>query len=445
MKHLVRAAVWCTACLLFPSVLHSAEESYFFRLTQDRRTAASPQARAIAGEAGSAPVHSVQFTPDTRYETNGKFGYDLLPSPDGRSNSPFFVSVQVPDGNYRVTVLLGDRSRSGITTVRAESRRLFLDNIHTRKGEFKTFTFVVNKRNTRISDSEEVRIKPRERSKLNWDDKLTLEFNGASPACAAIRIERDDAVPTVFLTGNSTVVDQDEEPWASWGQMIPCFFDHRISFANYAESGESANTFIQAGRLKKALSQMKPGDYLFMEFGHNDQKQKGPGKGAFYSFATNLKTFIDEVRSRGGHPILVTPTRRRAFEGGRMKDTHEDYPEAIRWLAERERVPLVDLQELTRILFETLGEEESKKAFVHYPAGTFPNQTKAFADNTHFNPYGAYEIARCVLEEIKRLQLPFAEYIREDCRPFSPLQPDDANAFHWDASPFVELQKPDGN
>ena len=195
---------------------------------------------------------------------------------------------------------------------------MFLESVPTKKGEFRTFTFTVNKRTPKIFDTEAVRIKPRERSKLNWDDKLTIEVNGGRPQCAAIRIEPDHRVPTLFLTGNSTVVDQDEEPWASWGQMIPRFFDAEVCFANYAESGECADTFIRAGRLKKALSQMKPGDYMFMEFGHNDQKQNGPGRGAYYSFATSLKTFIDEVRQRGGHPVLVTPTCRRAFKDGKI-------------------------------------------------------------------------------------------------------------------------------
>lgn len=444
MKRYVFFIALCAACATATTVAHAAGERYFFRLTQDKRTVTAWNTSEDP-QANTPQPSCIQFTSDTRFDTNGTFGYDILPSPDGKTNGPFFVSVQVPDGNYRITVTLGDRKKNGMTTVRAESRRLFLENIATRKGEFKTFTFTVNKRNTKISDKEEVRIKPRERSKLNWDDKLTLEFNGTQPVCAAIRIERDEQVPTIFLTGNSTVVDQDEEPWASWGQMIPRFFDERICFANYAESGESANTFIQAGRLQKALSQMKPGDYLFMEFGHNDQKQKGPGKGAYYSFATHLKTFIDEVRLRGGIPILCTPTRRRAFKDGKIQDTHEDYPEAIQWLAERERIPVIDLQEMTRVLFETMGEENSKKAFVHYPAGTFPNQTKAFADNTHFNPYGAYEIAKCVIEESKRLQLPFTKYLRQDYTAFRPESPDDVNTFHWDASPFVELQKPDGN
>ena len=109
-------------------------------------------------------------------------------------------------------------------------------------------------------------------------------------------------------------------------RWFPVSLPIAFAFANYAESGESANTFIAAGRLKKALTQMKSGDYIFMEFGHNDQKQKGPGKGAFYSFMTSLKTFVDEARARGVYPVLVTPTQRRSFdENGKIKDTHLDF------------------------------------------------------------------------------------------------------------------------
>lgn len=127
----------------------------------------------------------------------------------------------------------------------------FLRKCEDKKGELKPCTFVINKRNTHISEKENVRIKPRERQKLNWDDKLTLEFNGDAPQLSELIIEKVNNVPTVFLCGNSTVVDQDNEPWASWGQMIPRFFNDSICFANYAESGESANTFIGAGRLKR--------------------------------------------------------------------------------------------------------------------------------------------------------------------------------------------------
>ena len=283
----------------------------------------------------------------------------------------------------------------------------------------------MNKRNTIISDGEKVQIKEREKNKLNWDDKLTFEFNGDAPCLASLKIEPVNDVVTVFLAGNSTVVDQDNEPWASWGQMIPRFFDEHVCFANYAESGERADTFIKAGRLKKALTQMKEGDYMFIEFGHNDQKLKGPGKGAYYSFASNLKYFVDVVRAKGGIPVFVTPTQRRSFDNsGKIQETHEDYPDAMRWVAQREGVQVIELHDMTRVFYEAMGVEPSKKAFVHYPAGTYPNQTKALADNTHFNPYGAYEIAKCVIEGIKQLNLPWVKYLRDDYHPFNPASPD---------------------
>ena len=428
----------------FLTALHATDRNYLLKLTTDKRI---DVVRLTNGGADVKTQHPTvtQLAPSDRYSEEKGYGYDFTASPEKDGKGPCYISFQVPDGNYRVTVVLGSRKESGITTVRAESRRLFLESIPTRKGEFCTFSFVVNKRTPKISDTESVRIKPREQAKLNWDDKLTVEINGSRPQCAAIRVEPEHTVPTLFLAGNSTVVDQDEEPWASWGQMIPRFFDASVCIANYAESGECADTFIRAGRLKKALSQMSPGDYKFIEFGHNDQKQKGAGRGAYYSFSTALKTFIDEVRMRGGFPVLLTPTRRRMFRNGRIENTHADYPEAIRQVAEREQVPLIDLQEMTRVLFETLGEEGSKKAFVHYPAGTYPGQTKALADNTHFNPYGAYEIARCVIEGIRQSGLPLIEHLREDVKPFTVSMPDNPDTFHWDESPFTDTQKPDGN
>ena len=355
------------------------------------------------------------------------------------------ISVDVPDGNYKVTMKIGSKKKAGSTTVRGESRRLFIENLPTKKGEIVERTFVINKRNTQISENEYVKVKEREKSKLNWDDKLSLEFSGDAPQIASLTIEKVDNVTTVFLCGNSTVVDQDNEPWASWGQMIPRFFDDQVAFANYAESGESGNTFIAAGRLKKLLTQMKAGDYIFIEFGHNDQKQKGPGKGAYYSFMTSLKTFIDEALLKGANPVLVTPTQRRSFKDGKIVDTHEDYPEAMKWLAQKENIPLIDLHAMTRTLYEALGVEESKKAFVHYPANTFPNQDRVLEDNTHFNPYGAYQIAKCVVEGIKTLNLPLAKHINTDYTPYNPSEPDAIATFHWVPVKSVEAEKPDGN
>lgn len=372
-------------------------------------------------------------------ETSYFFDFSKEPQTEG-------INIEVPDGNYKVTVRIGSKKKAGSTTVRGESRRLFIENLATKKGEIVERTFVINKRNTQISNNEYVKIKPREKKKLNWDNLLSLEFSGDNPQVASVQIEKTENAITVFLCGNSTVVDQDNEPWGSWGQMIPRFFNDQVCFANYAESGESANTFIAAGRLKKALTQMKAGDYVFVEFGHNDQKQKGPGKGAYYSYMTSLKTIIDEARSKGANPVLVTPTQRRSFdEHGKIRDTHEDFPEAMKWLAEKENIPLVDLHAMTRILYEAMGVEESKQAFVHYPANTYPNQPKALEDNTHFNPYGAYQIAKCVIEGMKAIKLPLTSYISEDYTPFNPAQPDAIETFHWVPSKHTEIEKPDGN
>ncbi len=415
---------------------------------------------------------AIQMTSDIIYSSERGYGYDfvnavktssLIPSRFHSNDlgtkgcSPFFLSVDVPDGNYKVTVTLGSTRQSGNTVVRAESRRLILKDITTKKGEFKTYTFIVNKRNTEIWGNkrdgaiseviDHVRIKKREENKLNWDDKLTLEINGESPVCSDITIEpANPSVTTVFLCGNSTVVDQDYEPWASWGQMITCWFDDKVSIANYAESGETASTFISAGRLKKILSVIKEGDYVFVEFGHNDQKQKFAGAGAWYNFSMCLKQFIDESRSRKANIVFVTPTQRRSFDNdGRIKETHGDYPDAMRTIASRESVPVIELHDMTRTFYETLGVENSTKALVHYPANTYPGQTSELADNTHFNPYGAYEIAKMVIEGMKSANLPLTEHLLPSYKPFDESHPDDYNSFHWVNSPFSESLKPDGN
>lgn len=366
------------------------------------------------------------------------------------SDGIFYFSVRVPDGNYKVTVTVGSRKRAANTTVRAESRRLFVQNAVTRRGEYKTYSFVVNKRNTIITladgKTDRVRIKAREQKKMNWDDKLTIEVNGDAPAVSTIKVEPADEVPTLWLCGNSTVVDQDYEPWASWGQMVTRWFTDKVAVGNYAESGETATSFIGAGRLKKIVSLMKKGDYIFMEFGHNDQKEKRPGSGAYYNFAYALKQFVDEARAKGVTPVFVTPTQRRAFgENGKIRETHANYPDAMRWVAKDLGVQIIELHDMTRTFFETLGVEGSKHALVHYPAHTYPGQEKAFEDNTHFNPYGAYEISKMMVEGMKQAGVPVADWLRDDYVPFDAAHPDDWSAFHWNDGPFIDIVKPDGN
>lgn len=373
---------------------------------------------------------------------------DLSKAQNVKSNAPFTRNIEVPDGNYKVTVVLGSKKKAGNTVVRAENRRLMVDEVATKKGQFKTVEFVVNKRTPEIEKGKRVKVKDREKNYNTWDNAINLEFTGAAPAVKEVKIERDTTATTIFLCGNSTVVDQPYEPWASWGQMIPRWFGPEVAISNNAESGLTAGSFLGSYRLDKILTMMKKGDYVICEFGHNDQKEKMAGVGAWYNFSYNLKVFIDKVRAKGGNIIFVTPTQRRRFDDAthsKILETHGDYPDAMRAVAKREGVPVIELHDMTRTFFETLGYENSKKALVHYPANTFPGQDKPLADNTHFNPYGAYEIAKMVVMGMKQLNLPIVKYLRSDWKDFNPAQPDDYNKFVWYNSVQQDVTKPDGN
>ena len=361
------------------------------------------------------------------------------------SAEPFNFSVAVPDGNYRVTVTVGHKKKAGQTVVRAESRRHYADMITTKKGKYETVSFVVNKKNPLIDGKTRVRLKPRELTYNNWDDSLNLSFCGPMPAVQRIQIEPVTDVTTVFLCGNSTVVDQENEPWASWGQMITRWFDAGVAFANYAESGLSCTTFLGQGRLDKILTQLKKGDYVIVEFGHNDEKEKKAGDGAWYSYSRNLKIFADRVKAAGGHIIFCTPTARRSFKNGRNQNTHGEYPEAMKTVARREQVPVIDLTSMSTTFYEALGEEGSKKSLVHYPANTFANQPKPLADNTHFNPYGAWEIAKMVVMGLKQIGSPLVQHLRADWQDFDPPRPDNPDTFVWHMSAGSNITKPDGN
>ncbi|MBR0049498.1 MAG: rhamnogalacturonan acetylesterase [Prevotella sp.] len=383
--------------------------------------------------------------PQPVYNDAQGYGYDVLPAPDKKNpNAPFYFSVKVPDGNYKVSVTIGSKKKAGETTVRAEGRRLMVHNVATKKGKTETFEFVVNKRSPQIDEKNRVKLKDREKGYLAWDDKLTLEFNGDAPQVQSLHIERDDQVPTIYLCGNSTVVDQNNEPWASWGQMITRWFGPQVAISNHAESGLTARTFIGAGRLDKILTTLKQGDYVVVEFGHNDEKEKRPGDGAWYHYTYQLKVFVDRVRSKGAEIVFCTPTQRRQFndDGKSIRNTHGDFPAAMRAVAEREKVPVIDLNAMTTQLYIAAGPEESKHMLVHYPKELYGRE---LADNTHFNPFGAYEVAKCVVMGMKQLQLPIVKFLRPEWQDFDPTKPDDWQAFKWAPSRLQDIVKPDGN
>ena len=362
------------------------------------------------------------------------------------SDQAFLFDLTLPEGNYDVSVTLGDALPT-VTTVKAESRRLMLEQVRTNAGEFVTRRFTVNVRTPYMAGGDSVRRKAREVGSATWDDRLTLEFGGVHPSVRAISVTPANDPVTVYLAGNSTVVDQAAEPWAAWGQMIPRFFrPGSVVIANHAESGETLKAFIGEHRLAKVLTTLKRGDYLFVEFAHNDQKAGSSHVEPYTTYKDYLGKFIDEARSRGATPVLVTSMHRRSFDSaGHIVNTLGDYPAAMRQLAEERHVDLIDLNAMSQQFYEALGPVQSTKAFVHYPAGTYPDQATELKDDTHFNNYGAYELARMMVQGLRTSGLPLARFLLSDIPPFDPSHPDPVGAFTLPASPHSAITKPAGS
>lgn len=358
--------------------------------------------------------------------------------------TPQQLKLSVPNGNWRVTLTIGSKKRAAETTVRSENRRLMVDKMVTKRKEQQTVQFVVNKRTPALKNGR-VAIKEREVGYNTWNDSLDLEFAG-NPAVSRIVIERDTTAHTIYLCGNSTVTDQPTEPWASWGQMVPVWFNDSVSISNHAESGLTGRTFIAQRRLDQICETLRKGDLVICEFGHNDEKEHQPGDGAWTHYVYNLKVMIDRARKAGAYVVLCTPTQRRNFDAeGRQVQSHRDFPAAMKALAAQENVPVIDLTQMVENMYVAMGVEGSKKTLVHYPAGTFPDQDKELADNTHFNPFGAWEVSKMVVQGLIDMNHPYVQYLRPGWQKFDSLHPDDPETFIWYPAPAANTSKPDGN
>jgi lysophospholipase L1-like esterase len=377
---------------------------------------------------GQAPGWT-QVPPTAVYSDAAGFGYEpgastVAGKAATSSTSPFYFSVKLPEGNYKVTATFGGDAAT-TTTVKAELRRLMVEKDYAAAGSQDTRTFIVNLRQPQISTGGEVHLKARETTteKWDWDNKMTLEFNGVNPSIATLEIQNAD-VPTVYIMGDSTVCDQPTEPWNSWGQMLPRFFKPDVAVANHSESGEAIASSLGAKRFDKIFSLMKKGDYLFIQFGHNDMKSKDPN--ALATYTNDFKKVVEETVAKGGTPVLVTSMERKA---GVTKDTLAGYPDAVRSVAKSENCALVDLNAMSRVFYTALGADLGK----------------AFQDGTHHNNYGSYELAKCVIEGIKKDGLPLAKSISDDFKDFDPAHPDSVGDFTMPASPVSSTVKPLGS
>ncbi len=379
---------------------------------------------------GKGMAGSKRVSPTDIYSTQTGYGFEPGATvTEGNqaitSAAPFYFSVKLPDGNYKVRVLFGDKTGESTTTVKSELRRLMVEKVHAAPGKSEDRSFINNVRTPKFSGENRVSLKQREMTTelWNWDEKLTLEFNGDHPTISALKIEKVD-VPTVYVLGDSTVCDQPAEPWNSWGQMLPRFFKPEVAVSNHAESGETLGGSLHAKRFDKVFSQMKKGDYLFVQFGHNDQKEKGEDR--IETYKTNLKMVISRTRELGGTPVLVTSMERK---GGVDHDTLVGYPDAVIAVAKEQNCALIDLHAMSRVFYHALGADLAK----------------AFQDGTHHNNYGSYELAKCIIEGIKQAKLPLAESIVDDFGDFSPSKPDAVATFLMPVSPVKSADKPLGN
>jgi lysophospholipase L1-like esterase len=219
----------------------------------------------------------------------------------------------------------------------------------------------------------------------------------------------------LWLIGDSTMSIKEVRayPETGWGMPFVFFFDSTVTVENRARNGRSTRTFISENRWKEVIENASEGDYIFIQFGHNDEvKEKVGSYTTPKEYKANLTRFVMEARSKKTIPILLTPVSRRNFDSaGRVKETHLEYSGIVRNLARELSVSLIDHDKLSRELLQQFGPENSKLLFLQLQPGEHPNYPDGKIDNTHFNELGARKMAELVLAEIRKLQPELAERI----------------------------------
>ena len=371
---------------------------------------------------GEGPVAAgyTQVKANTKYSDSQGYGFesgtvssvdrlwdDDLTTDFLTAKGDMVFSVALPQGNYEVTFILGDGENESETTVWAENRKLMLDRVTLAGGVFSRQTVSLRRMETRSMDgSVTMSIKDREKDYRTWDKKLTFVISGKAPAVAGIEIKRNDNVTTLWLCGNSTVVDQIMAPWAGWGQMAPGFFKSSLAIANYAESGLTASGFYSMKRLAKILAEVKKGDFVTVQFAHNDQKNQNDVN----NYEATLTKYANEIKAKGAIPLFVTSTARQNETD--PKTAVGGLPERMRALGKKLGVTVLDLNQHSITLGKALGGNKEKMYM--YTA----------SDKTHFCEYGAYELARANIEEIKAKVPELAKHLRDDHEAFDSSKPD---------------------
>lgn len=218
----------------------------------------------------------------------------------------------------------------------------------------------------------------------------------------------------VFLAGDSTIAIKEKKafPETGWGMPFVHFFDSTVQVENRAKNGRSTRTFIEEGLWQALINDVQTGDYVFVQFGHNDESEEKKDRYTTPDqYKRNLKRYIDETKAKGATPVLLTPVSRRKFKDGKALETHTQYSALVKEVAATSKVAFIDLDAKSRALYQQMGEETSKLLFLQLQPGAHPNYPDGKVDNTHFNELGARLIAQIVLSEIKALNLGLAQHI----------------------------------
>lgn len=358
-----------------------------------------------------------QVSAEDAYSIEKGYGFDYGTKPD--ADTPFFFSVKAPEGNYRVTVELGDSQEESDTTIRSESGHIHWVDVRLPAGETTARRFYANVRRPEIQPpappnapgEPKVHMFLRgEAEARHWDEKLTIEFNGARPRVRSLQIVRDPQVPTVFMAGDSTVGDPRRGPGGNWPTQLCQFFKPEVAVCNSAEGGETSKSFITGQRLDKVLSQMKAGDFFLVQFAHNDSKPQWPQSYTepATSFKAYLGVYLAETKRRGATLVLVTPMERRS-----NGDTVGPWARAMREFAKENNVALIDQWAMSKEMWTALG----------------PDVGAAFADQTHLSGYGGYLLAKNMVRGIKAGVPGLAKFIVDDYKDMDPSKPEPAPAY----------------
>ena len=241
-------------------------------------------------------------------------------------------------------------------------------------------------------------------------------------ALSAFKIAEERKVH-IFLIGDSTMANKNayDAPETGWGMFFPTYFNEAVEIQNHAVNGRSTKSFRNLGHWKKVFDQLQQGDYVFIQFGHNDQKESDTTRYAHAQtdYRKNLIRYIEEIQSKGATPILLTPVMRRKFDENQNFDfkQHQDYPQVVREIAQQYHIYLIDLFQTSGKLIASHGAEGSKRLFLHFGEGYFKKFPKGIADDTHFSPYGAAQMASLVAQEMMEQGNPLRVFLKKSVYP----------------------------